>query len=258
MLMFKFFRLNIKKQLEYKLNFFLLCIAVIPINLLQLVFSVVLGGSFKSILNWNIPELIFLYCLLYLPYSIAQVFFRVFRFLDEFIVDGRLDSYFVRPQSVTYSIILNNLSTMEIVSQLFPSVVLLCYALISLGVEWNMGKIGILFGAIVGGTIIQSCIFIIIGLISFWTVKSNQITDIYFKIMNFAYYPMEIFSKQILRLLTYIIPLACINYYPAVYILGKGTDSIKNYLALPIGIMMIIMTTAIWKTALRNYKSTGS
>lgn len=101
MLMFKFFRLNIKKQLEYKLNFFLLCIAVIPINLLQLVFSVVLGGSFKSILNWNIPELIFLYCLLYLPYSIAQVFFRVFRFLDEFIVDGRLDSYFVRKRLIT-------------------------------------------------------------------------------------------------------------------------------------------------------------
>lgn len=254
-----FFKLSIKKQAEYKLNFILMCIAVAPINLLKLVFSVVLGNKFNGIVGWNINELIFLYSILFITYSIAQIFFRQFRYLDSFIVDGSLDRYFIRPQSITYSIVFNNLSIMEILSQLLPSVVLLIYSSLQMDIGWTITKAVVLIAAIIGGVIIQMCMFVLIGVISFWTIKSNQLTQAYLKIMDFALYPLDVFGKQIILFLTFIIPLGFINFYPTLFILNKpGYSIVQSFMTLPISFILALLTYLLWRTALKNYSSTGS
>lgn len=260
MLSLTFLKLSIKKQAEYKLNFILMCIAVAPINLLQLVFSVVLGRDFNGIVGWGIDELVFLYSVLFITYSIAQIFFRQFRYLDSFIVDGSLDRYFIRPQSITYSIVFNNLSIMEIISQLLPSVILLIYSNVRLKIYWTIKKEIVLMCAIIGGSIIQICIFILIGLISFWTIKSNQLTKVYLNIMNFALYPLDVFGKQIILFLTCVIPLAFINFYPALFILDKqGKHNVaESFITLPISMILLVITYLLWRKALKNYSSTGS
>lgn len=260
MLSLTFLKLSIKKQAEYKLNFILMCIAVAPINLLQLVFSVVLGNNFNGIVGWGIYELIFLYSILFITYSIAQIFFRQFRYLDSFIVDGSLDRYFIRPQSITYSIVFNNLSIMEIISQLVPSVILLVYSSEHLKINWTIQKGIVLIFAITGGIIIQICIFILIGLISFWTIKSSQLTTVYLKIMNFALYPIDVFGKQIRLFITCIIPLAFINFYPALFILNKQGNHylLESFITIPISMILLAITYLLWRKALKNYSSTGS
>lgn len=81
-------KMNIQRKTIYRLNFILLCISVAPIHLIQMVFSWFIAKRFSSFDGWNGWELIFLYGLMLTSYSIAQVFFRSFRYLEEMVING--------------------------------------------------------------------------------------------------------------------------------------------------------------------------
>lgn len=81
-------KMNIQRETIYRLNFILLCISVAPIHLIQMVFSWFIAKRFSSFDGWNGWELIFLYGLMLTSYSIAQVFFRRFRYLEEMVING--------------------------------------------------------------------------------------------------------------------------------------------------------------------------
>lgn len=252
-------KLCLKKQMEYKLNFFLLCVAVAPIHLLQLVFSWIIARRFNGFAGWNEWDLIFLYGLLLSTYSIAQVLFRRFRYLEEFIINGDLDTYFLRPQKIIYSLIFYNLNIMEIFSQLMPSILILIISCVKSNISWNLGKVIIIIAALLGGTIIQACVFWVIGIISFWTMRSSKLESLYFSFKEFLNYPIHVYGKEILFFLTYVIPLAFVNYYPARYILGKdGSGNVLNYMTLPVAIIMLFIMSKIWHCAIKKYSSTGS
>lgn len=85
--------------------------------------------------------------------------FRRFRYLDEFIINGGLDTYFLRPQKIVYSLIFYNLNIMEIFSQLMPSILILIISCVKSNISWNLGKVIIIIAALLGGTIIQACVF---------------------------------------------------------------------------------------------------
>lgn len=150
---------------------------------------------------------------------------------------------------------------MELVSQLLPSVVLLFIITTKISsLNWTINKVIVLILAIIGGIIIQACLFIIIGLISFWTYKSSELIDIFFTLREFLYYPLDIYGKHIKYFFTFILPMAFINYYPCSYILNKGdkNEYVYSMLILPVSLIILAITSFLWKKALSNYSSSGS
>ncbi|WMB28728.1 ABC transporter permease [Streptococcus didelphis] len=58
-------------------------------------------------------------------------------------------------------------------------------------------------------------------------------------------------------MLTYCIPLALVQYYPFLYLIGKSSD--KRLLILPILAQLFVLPVyLVWKIGLNNYQSTGS
>ena len=41
---------------------------------------------------------------------------------------------------------------------------------------------------------------------------------------EFGQYPMDMFKKEVLLLFTFLVPLACVNFYPLKFILGKSNN----------------------------------
>lgn len=252
-------KMNIQRETIYRLNFILLCISVAPIHLIQMVFSWFIAKRFSSFDGWNGWELIFLYGLMLTSYSIAQVFFRRFRYLEEMVINGGIDIYFVKPQSILFSLVFYNLSTMELFSQLLPSFIVMLLSCFLCGIKWNLLKIIVFIGAIAGGFIIQSAIFCLIGCVSFWTMKSSELENIFYSFKEFLNYPLHAYGKIILNFLTFIFPLAFINYYPSLFILDKSDRfSILEFLTLPVGILSAFIVGVIWRKALNHYNSSGN
>ena len=74
---------------------------------------------------------------------------------------------------------------------------------------------------------------------------------------EFGQYPMDMFKKEILLMFTFLIPLACVNYYPLKFILGKSNN--VWFLISPL-YSLIIFIIAIWlfKKCINNYEGAGN
>lgn len=245
--------------MQYRLNFILTCISVAPIHLIQMVFSWFIAKKFDGFGTWDGWSLIFLYGILLTSYSIAQIFFRTLRFLENQVISGELDVYLTKPIPVLYGIIFDNLGIMEIFSQLFPSVIVLILACLYNHIQWNFSRILVLFGAIIGGAFIQMAIFLLIGSVSFWTMRSSSLSSIFFAFKEFLNYPLYVYGKKVVAFLTYVFPLAFINYYPALYILEREDyDNILNFMTVPAAVILVGISVLVWKISLAHYNSAGS
>ena len=74
---------------------------------------------------------------------------------------------------------------------------------------------------------------------------------------DLAQYPLDIYKEWVKKFFTFIIPLALVNYYPLLYVIGR-TDN-KLYMLEPIASMLFtIPCYVVWRIGLKKYKSTGS
>lgn len=254
-----YFKMNLKRSLQYRLNFILLCISVAPIHLIQMLFSWFVAKRFNGFGTWDGWNLIFLYGVLLTSYSIAQVFCRTLRYIENFVISGGLDTYFIKPLPILYGVIFSNLSVMEIFSQLLPSVIILFISCIYNQINWTMCKILVLLGTIVGGAFIQMALFLLIGSVAFWAMRSSNLERIFFVFKDFLNYPLYVYGKKVVAFLTYILPLAFVNYYPSLYILERENSmNILNFMTLPVALVLSCFAIFIWKISIEHYNSAGS
>ena len=70
-------------------------------------------------------------------------------------------------------------------------------------------------------------------------------------------YPLSIYKKVILDFFTYVIPIAMVNLYPLLYLIGRTNN--KMYMFAPfISLVFLVPCNIFWKIGLKRYKSTGS
>lgn len=258
-LMKKYIIMNFKRSMQYRLHFLVYCISIGPIHLVQMIFSLFIAERFNGFGDWSGLDLVFLYSVLLISYGIAQVFARTLRILENQIISGNFDVYFVKPQPILYSVIFAKLHITELFSQLLPPILIFVIVCILHPIQWSVCKILVLFGAIVGGSLIQMAIFTVIGCVSFWTMKSNNLENIFYAFKDFLNYPIYVYGKKIVAFLTYIFPLAFINYYPTLYILEKeNATGILNFLTLPVGILCAGIALLFWEYSVKHYNSAGS
>ena len=68
---------------------------------------------------------------------------------------------------------------------------------------------------------------------------------------------MDIFKKEVLIIFTFLIPIACVNYYPLRYILGYSKSIL--YLISPLfTIVLFVIAILTFNKCLSHYASTGS
>ena len=75
-------------------------------------------------------------------------------------------------------------------------------------------------------------------------------------------YPISIYPKFLQFLLTTLIPLAFVSFYPVQQISGRQDfglfPPVVRHLSLPVGIAFLLIAYAVFAAASKHYKSTGS
>ena len=80
-----------------------------------------------------------------------------------------------------------------------------------------------LVSAIVNGAVIFAAIWVIGAAITFWTVETSEVTNVFtYGGEALVSYPMPIYAEGIRRFFTYVVPLVFVSYLPALYILEKA------------------------------------
>ena len=75
-------------------------------------------------------------------------------------------------------------------------------------------------------------------------------------------YPMSIYGREAVRALTFLLPMAFINWQPALYVLGRpdptGQPSFLRFCSPLVALALLAAAGLAWRAGLRRYRSTGS
>ena len=128
---------------------------------------------------------------------------------------------------------------------------------------WSVGRIAFLFLTILGGVAFQSFVFLFGAAMNFrWLHSGRSVSSNLRLMIDFTQYPLSIYPKGLQSFLTFVVPVGMINYYPCLYLFGRGNDAwfypwlswIAPTVAIGVGLLGLIF----WQHGVNSYQSSGS
>lgn len=251
-----------KARVEYRTSFFLGLLSNFYCYFVTYISFWVLTQGTGNIANWDFSDLSILYGLSLITYAISGtlLWYTVFH-LEEMIVSGQLDIMLIRPTGLIRQMIFQRFGD-TFLGQIIVTIIFLVGAFFIKGQEVTIQKIIFLLLAVIGGVLLQMGSMILFGSFTFWTMRSKELIDIvYYGLRDMTKYPLLIYPKAIQYLLTFIVPWAFINYYPAVIITNKVTNQMElvlGCLSPIIGVVWFSISIIVFKCGLKRYTSAGS
>ncbi len=256
-LFFHFLRIIFKSRMEYRADFFLGVFGQILGYAADYVILWLLIQSFSTIDGWTWPELAFLVSLNILSYAIGASFtYTPTANMEELIRTGDFDKYLTKPLN-TLMYLIASLFNFGYIAHITISLSILLWSVTALPVQWTFLKILYLICILIGGAMIQAGALILVSCWGFLFTKSQYLFSLYFKMKEFISYPMSIYAPFIQICLTWIIPLAFINYYPSLFLLGKQ-EGVLVYLTPLLGPVFLTVVIKLWFAGVNRYQGTGS
>ncbi|MBO5501408.1 MAG: ABC-2 family transporter protein, partial [Clostridia bacterium] len=110
----------------------------------------------------------------------------------------------------------------------------------------------------VGGVAVFAGLFVLYAAFSFFTIDGLEFMNIFTDgSREFGKYPLSIYGEGVLKLLTYVIPIALFQYYPFLYLIGRTQNRWMMVLPL-LGWLFLIPCYGFFRLGLSRYQSTGS
>ena len=256
-LYFKYFSMQLKSILEYRKEFIISVLSQIFTSVCSFVSIIFLFKKFGSIEGYTFDDVIICFAVSFLGYSIAECFFRAFDLFEKMIANGEFDRILVRPRNIILQVLGTKIEFSKFgrAGTAFTVFIILLVRRPELLV---LDKIITLILMVIGTIIIYSSLFILRAGITFYTTQSLEIMNIFTDgTRELAQYPLSIYQKWIIKFFTYILPIALVNYYPLLYVIGKTDNKINMFLPL-LTVLFIFPCYFVWTTGVKKYKGTGS
>lgn len=256
-LYFKYIGIIIKSQMQYKTSFFMTAVGQFLVSFTAFLSVYFMLSRFNTVNGFELSEIIICFSIVLMAFSVTECFVRGFDRFPRLIQSGDLDRILVRPRNEIFQVLTSNMDFTRL-GRLFQSVIMLAYAIPASGITWTADKIFTLFTMLFGGIAVFSSLFVLYAGFSFFTIEGLEFMNIFTDgSREFGKYPVSIYGEGILKLYTYVVPIALFQYYPLLYLIGKSEN--KMYMFLPLlGCAFMIPCYAFFRFGLRKYKSTGS
>ncbi|MCI8555679.1 MAG: hypothetical protein HFI85_03810 [Clostridia bacterium] len=211
-LIFKYLKINVQKEFQYKTSFFMQIFMMIANNAFFIIQWLVIFSISTNIAGYGFKEVLLLCGISSGMYGVAHLFFGGAFHIGELVYEGKLDVYLTQPKNVLINLSCSSSSMSAIGDILYAFIAL---AIIGASWWWFLAIIPV---CIVGG-IIYVAIVVCFQSISFYIKRGNAIADMVSSAVTlFSNYPPEIFNTITKFLLYTIIPVGFIIFVPAKYI----------------------------------------
>ncbi|HMV78076.1 MAG TPA: ABC-2 family transporter protein [Leptospiraceae bacterium] len=251
---------SVKSRMEYRASFLIFLATLVAFYGAQVMTIGVIVYRFKSIGGWSMGEMAFLYCTLILSQGIVSCIFSGLVDFGTQVRDGSYDRVMIRPLSPILQVTMSGFELTGVTHIILGAAAFIA-ADQMMGIHWNFLNISYFLLVILGGTLLLASVRIIIAAVAFWAVNNNSLVHLFvFSSREFLLYPLNIYSSGVRFLLTFIVPLAFINFYPAHYFLQKnptGFHPALVYATFPVGVVTFLISLLVWKMGQNAYESAG-
>ena len=259
---FRYLDVSIRSQMQYRASFIMQSIGHFLVTAFEFLAIYALFGRFGNLKGWSLAEIAVFYGMINIAFSINDSLTRGFDISARLIKSGELDRILLRPRSTVLQL-MGFEFTLRRVGRFSQSLFVLIFGAAHLGIQWHAGKIILMLWAICGGSCLFVGLIIAQATLSFWTTESLEIMNtLTYGGIETGQYPIAIYLPWFRKFFTFVVPLACVNYFPVVAILEKpdplGSPVWFQHLSPVMGVFFLVLGLLLWRIGLRHYSSTGS
>jgi ABC-2 type transport system permease protein len=218
---------------------------------------------FGDVHGWRLGEVAVFYGLVHRMFAVADVMCRGFDVLGtEFLRTGDFDRVLLRPRSATLQLMAHEFRISRI-GRFAQGLVVLLIGSHAIGLEWSTSSVAMALWAGASGVALFFALVVLQGAMSFWTIESLEVVNVVtYGGVQAAQFPLSLYSGWLRGALTFVVPIACVAYFPILLILGKpdplGTPPWFGAVAPLAGFAFLGLAFVAWGCGVRRYTSTGS
>lgn len=259
LIFFAYFGQYVKRQMSYRFNFImqggaLVGWGIVNLSLIHLVFQQV-----PSIQGWSYAEALLIYGLAHAAFGLSFVFGANLLWLpSRYIVEGHLDRVLIRPLNPYLQMLFEEFSAEDLLFTVMGFAVVR-YALGLLGHPFDLPTFALLVLMVLSASLAWIGMLTIAGSCSFWFKdRGTLIWPLIETADQVGRYPLTIYPTGMRWILTGLIPIGFLGFFPAQAFLGRPEWAWSVWMTPVMGVGLALAGYAMFRLGLRTYESAGS
>ncbi|WRQ79593.1 ABC transporter permease [Streptomyces sp. MUM 178J] len=212
--------------------------------------------------GYSLPEIALLYGAAGTSFGIVDLLLGTVDRLGRRVRDGTLDTLLVRPAPVLVQVAADRFALRRL-GRITQGLLVLGYGLFALDVDWTVSRVLTVVLMLLGGAGIFGALFVGGAAFQFFAQDAAEVQN------SFTYggntllqYPPTIFARDLVRGVTFVVPLAFVNWLPAMHVLGRPYPlDLPQWTAFASPLVAAgccALAGLAWRAGLRAYRSTGN
>jgi len=253
---------SVRAQLQYRASAIMLSVGQLLLTAIEFVAVWALFDRFGHLEGWTLPQVALLYGMANVAFGLAEIVARGFDLFPRLVKSGDFDRVLLRPRSTALQVAASDVYVFRI-GRLVQGLGVLVWASWSLQVAWSVPKLLLLVFSILSGAATFTGLLVLQATLAFWTTEGLEVANtLTYGGVETTQYPLSIYRTWLRRLFTFVVPLACMNYFPSLAITGHAeAASYPAWLpwsAPAVGFAFLVVALRVWEFGVRHYRSTGN
>lgn len=254
--------MGLKSSLAYRASFAVTAFGNFAGSALDFVAILLMFTRVDALGGFSLPEVAFLYGTSATAFGITDLVMGSTERLGRRVRDGTLDALMVRPVPVLAQVAADQFALRRL-GRILQGALLLGYAIAAVDVDWTPARIVLLPVMLLSGAAIFASVFVAAAAFQFWSQDATEVQSAFtYGGTTLLQYPPNLFAKDLVRGVIYVVPLAFVNWLPALYVLGRPLpDGLPDALAFcspAVALLCCCLAGTAWRAGVKSYRSTGS
>lgn len=254
--------IRIRGQMAYRGSFVLQIFANFLINAAEVFALFAMFYQFDSLGGWSLGEVAMLHGMSMIAFGLGDLLTVGMDYVAPQIRSGDFDRVLTRPMSSWMNAVTSEVNLRHL-GQLLQGTLVLAFAFTRVDIAWSADKALVFTFAMLSGIALFMALFTVEAIFSFWTVNGVEAINAFtYGGSDLAQFPMHVFGRTLRILFIWIIPVAFVTYFPALYVLEKsdplGTPEWFVFLGPVFSALFCLLVAWGWQQGIRHYRSTGS
>ncbi|TXS40620.1 transporter [Streptomyces sp. uw30] len=252
----------VRSSMTYRTSFAVTVLGNLLVTGLDFVAILLMFSQVDTLGGWSLPEIALLYGLSATAFGIADLVLGSMDVLGARIRDGSFDTLLVRPAPVLAQVGADHFALRRL-GRITQGALVLGWALMSADIDWTPAKVLLVPVMLISGAAIFSALFVAGASFQILAQDAAEVQNAFtYGGTTLLQYPPTVFGKDLVRGVTFMLPLAFVNWVPAAYVLDRPYPiELPDWTAFASPLVAAVccaLAGLAWRAGLRSYRSTGS
>ena len=244
----------------YRTSFITLVLANGLITGLDAVAIWVMFANLDTLGGFELHEVALLYGASSLGLGIADTCIGSVERIGEYIRTGRLDQMLTKPLPLLLQVCADQF-TLRRLGRITQAAIVFTWA--ATYVDWTPSRVGVALMMVASAGALFFGLFVMFSCIQFVTKDATEFANAFtYGGATLTQYPLTIFPRELMKSLTFVVPVAFVNWYPCLYLLGRddpfGMPGWLQFCSPAAALAMVAVALLVWRAGVHRYTSTGS